>query len=145
MAKKKPEKGDRKVIVVVDKKGGAGKTSLTKWMQFHMGALVMNWGRDRDLQYMVSQATTKHLIIFDLARSRPSDVKESETFCTVEAVKNGSVLGSKWETKHVMFQSPVVIVFMNYFPDPKLLSEDRWNVFTVDAQTNVLSPVKDFV
>jgi len=76
----------------------------------------------------VSTATKRHLILFDLARSRPKNVPESEVWCTVEACKNGSVLKSKWETETILFNTPVVIVFMNYMPDKSYLSEDRWHI-----------------
>jgi len=132
LAAAKPKKGERRVIVVVDKNGGAGKTSLTKWMQFHLEATVLGWGADRDLQYLAATATKKHLYVFDLARSKPKAVGEQDAFAAMEAIKNGSVMKSKWETANVMFPTPIVICFMNYMPDLTLLSKDRWCIFTLN-------------
>jgi len=64
-------------------------------------------------------------VIWDLPRENKGFISSS----TVEAVKNGMVCNTKYETGVKLFNAPHVIIFSNYPPENvEELSKDRWVV-----------------
>ncbi len=68
-------------------------------------------------------------IIWDIPRSSKGNV----SYATLEAVKNGLICNTKYETGVKVFNPPHVIVFANFPPDDESqLSADRWHIISLD-------------
>ena len=119
------EGDERAVLWVVDFDGGKGKSKLSQYLAEKKRAAIFH-----DLNYVHNSfiyAKEKY-VIFDLPRGY--DCKEMRL---IEDLKNGIVNVQKYESKRVIFDPPVVIVFSNSLPNLALLSIDRWHVYTLQA------------
>lgn len=75
-------------------------------------------------------------VIFDIPRSFD---KEHLNYSTIEKIKDGIFLNTKYVPRVKMFKRPKVVVFMNELPDMTKLSEDRYDIFEINnLKTNLL-------
>lgn len=112
----------RRIIWYYDPIGGSGKTEFSNYMVGNHGATVLANGSSRDIAYALPDAPT--IVIFDYTR----DVEERLNYSILEAVKNGRVFSSKYESTTRHFKKPHVVVFANFRPDQSKLSADRWDI-----------------
>ncbi|WAR27255.1 MREP-like protein [Mya arenaria] len=70
------------------------------------------------------------IVVFDFARC----MQEFVNYSIIEAIKNGLIFSPKYESKSLQFKEPAVIVFANDVPCLKQLSEDRWNLMTIENE-----------
>jgi len=118
---------ERKIHWYWEESGNIGKSALVKYLVVKYGALFCDGGKKADLVNLVFNANMDECkcIIWDLPRA----TKGSISYTTLEAVKNGLVCNTKYETGVKAFNTPHVIVFANYPPDDlSALSSDRWDI-----------------
>ncbi len=120
----------REICWVFSKQGGVGKTSFCKYMLCNRDCLYLSKGNYRDLINMVYNAdmTNNNIVLIDIPRNSGNRI----SYSAVEAIKNGLIMNSKYETGFKMFDSPHIVIFANEEPQYELLSEDRWNVVCID-------------
>lgn len=110
---------DRKIHWYVDFVGGAGKTTISKYL-LSRGAFKAS-GKAADILYAYSQRPAD-ICIFDFPRSN------AEFICygAVEAIKDGTFFVGKYES-HCFYKPTAthVIVFANCEPEPGKFSVDR--------------------
>ena len=58
-------------------------------------------------------------------------IRGAVSYNAIEQLKDGLVFSSKYEGGVKMFNPPHVIIFANWLPDVKTLSEDRWNIVNI--------------
>lgn len=123
------EPDDRKIHWYFDPKGGKGKTTFCKHLILERNDTILCTGSTRDSKYIVSQwmestncIKSPKIIIYDIARSQDS---EKVSYQTIEDMKNGIFLSTKYECKTVVYNNPHMIIFSNQLPIPGKLSEDR--------------------
>lgn len=116
----------RKIYWYYDNAGGAGKSSFAKYMYFHHKILTLTIGSAGDLLNVVSKFEGLKAYLFDLSRTKGSKVAMTDLYQTMESVKNGYFVNTKYETGVCCMAIPHVIVFSNHLPDLKALSSDRW-------------------
>lgn len=114
----------RKVHWFVDDAGNAGKTHMCKHLITHKNAFYSVGGKHADILFAYEGQT---LVCFDFPRSAQDFV----CYSVIEALKNGVVTISKYESRTFMFPVPTVFVFSNFAPDRTKLSEDRWDIHTI--------------
>uniref|UniRef100_UPI0040484E1F hypothetical protein n=1 Tax=Shewanella sp. TaxID=50422 RepID=UPI0040484E1F len=119
------EPDDRKIFWFWDNKGNIGKSAFVKYCVVKHSVLFCDGGKKSDLINLVfnQDMDLTRCVIWDLPRSAMGNI----SYATLEAVKNGMVCNTKYETGVKIFNSPHIIVFANFPPDsPAQLSEDRW-------------------
>ncbi len=119
---------DREVLWIMDSKGGKGKSFLAKWLCVMHDAFYIEGGKKSDISYAYDLQET---VVFDLSRA----TEEFVNYSTIESFKNGIIFSPKYESKTKFFKPCRVIVFSNWAPDRRQLSEDRWNVVDLDRRT----------
>lgn len=121
---------DREIIWIYSDKGGIGKTSFCKYMLCKYECLYLSKGNYRDLINMVykSDMNNNKIVLIDIPRNSGNRI----SYSAVEAIKNGLIMNSKYETGFKMFTPPHIAIFSNEEPQYDLLSEDRWNVVKLD-------------
>lgn len=127
----KGEPSERAVYWFWESNGGIGKSAFCKYLVHNYGALFCNGGKSADLINLIFNQNMDNCkcIIWDLPRENKGKISSS----TVEAVKNGMVCNTKYETGTKLFNSPHVFIFSNYKPDcPEELSSDRWIIKCLD-------------
>lgn len=118
---------DRKVNWWWESKGNVGKSAFVKYMVVKHNALFCDGGKKSDLVNLVFNANMDDCkcIIWDL----PRGTKGKVSYSTIEAVKNGMVCNTKYETGVKTFNVPHVFIFANFPPEnPEELSSDRWAI-----------------
>lgn len=118
----------RKIMWYWEKKGCAGKTTLAKHICMNYDAIYVN-GKSSDIKCAITQSIEKKkkgpdIVIFGI----PRDKEDYVQYSALEEVKDGIFFSGKYESGMVMFNIPHIIVFANFKPDVKKLSEDRWSV-----------------
>ena len=123
---------DRRIWWYKDKKGGIGKSSLAKYLCYHHKIIPMKCARQADLINLVFKFPSQKMYIFDVQRTTRKDMF-LDMITTIEEVKTGLVINTKYETGVKMFDRPHIIVFSNYDPPVEKLSNDMIKV--VDLAT----------
>lgn len=128
---------DRKVIWYHDSTGNCGKTWFSKYVMINSDAIRFENGKSADIKYAYSN---QNIVMFDYTRS----VEDHINYEVIEAIKNGTFLNTKYDSRVAVFKIPHVIIFSNSPPDLTKLSMDRWDIRTLtatDAYTPPLPPV----
>lgn len=129
---------DRTVHWYWDPVGCTGKSSLAKHLVMNRKCCLLN-GSSKDSFCALTHYTEDDdidIVVFDLSRSQENRV----SYTAIEGVKNGFFFSGKYESKHVIMNSPHVIVFANFAPDVNKLSLDRWNIVNISAVRTPPSP-----
>jgi len=119
---------DRHIQWICDTEGGTGKSWYIRYKLMTMGiekVFTANCSAMKDIAYAYKG---QPLVYFDLPRTQ----EEKFAYGTVEALKDGKIFSSKYESQMKIFKPPTVIVFANFIPDRRMLSKDRWIVCTVE-------------
>ena len=116
---------NRKIIFVVDKKGGGGKTQWTKWITQQVPNSIAIRLDSKDFLFQIAYQT---LIIIDVPRANVHRIP----YGRLEELKDGIWTTSKFHgTKIMRLAQAHVIVMMNDFPNMKALSEDKYDIIEI--------------
>lgn len=122
-------KGDRKIHVVVDYKGGIGKTEFARWAVLNLPDTIVSGGKASDMknqivEYKKLNGRCPKYIIMDIPRSCLNYI----SYTGVEEIKNMLFYSGKYEGGMVVGNKPFVLMLMNEWPEVAKLSEDRWEI-----------------
>nr|WAE42303.1 MAG: replication associated protein [Cressdnaviricota sp.] len=126
------EPDDRSIHWFWEPNGNIGKSAFVKYMVIKHKALFCDGGKKNDLINLVFNNNMDECkcIIWDIPRAS----KGSISYSTLEAVKNGLVCNTKYETGVKAFNSPHVFVFANFEPENMdNLSPDRWKITKINS------------
>ena len=116
------EQNNRKVLWIVDEKGGQGKSFLGNYLETFDNALYIENGAKKDVAYLYQN---EPIVAINYIRS----VQETMNYGIIENIKDGRMLSAKYESRMKRFRPAKVVAFSNFKPDKTKLSEDRWMVF----------------
>lgn len=131
----------RRINVIVDKKGASGKSSIATYCKCHrfMNAQVIPSILDnfQDLCNCVMSMGKGLLYFADLPRALPK-TKLNQFFGFLEQLKS-HVYDTRYCYKEYYFpQSPVVWLFINHEVDTSLLSRDRWRIYKINDERELV-------
>lgn len=119
------EPDDRKIYWFWESVGNIGKSAFVKYCVVKHRVLFCDGGKKSDIINLVfnNDMDRSRCVIWDIPRASRGSV----SYSALEAIKNGLVCNTKYETGVKTFNSPHIIVFANFPPDdPEQLSSDRW-------------------
>lgn len=125
----KPKTNNRKILWIYEPSGNTGKSMFGKYLEFHnKDVCYTRISKSADILTSASLEYTTYY--FDFPRVL------GPTFCpftALECILDGVVDDCKLKKtpRKLRFMPPWVIVVSNFIPDKKLLSEDRWRIFTI--------------
>lgn len=119
MCEREPD--DRKVFWFFDEKGGAGKTMLGRYLLRNCDAFYWTNSKNADFAYAYEG---QRIVVFDFTRT----LEEHVNYSLLEAVKNGMIVSTKYESVLKNYKSPWLLVFANFQPNVHKMSEDRWQI-----------------
>ena len=122
---------NREITWVVDFKGGKGKTFMSKWLVAMHDAFYVDKGKQSDIIHAYQD---QEYVVFDLCREK----EEHFRYAMLETFKNGIAFSGKYESSTKMFPFAKVVVFSNWEPERKKLSQDRWNIFYLHPESEDL-------
>lgn len=118
---------DRRILFVVDREGGAGKSFLAKWIISQPNAWGCQGGSLRDLMHSYDHTAT--IAVFDMARCNNPDWFP---WAFMENLKNGWYCSTKYQGGLKAFVPPKIIVLMNEDPPRNKLSKDRYEILKIN-------------
>lgn len=119
----KREPDDREIIFVVDPEGNKGKTWFIKYyLKLHDRAQVLSMGKQADMAYALDPDI--RVLFINCTRTQA----EYMNYSLLEAVKDGLVFSSKYESRLVKLNKVHVVVMTNTCPDMNALSADRYKL-----------------
>lgn len=109
--------------------GNVGKSKLAKYLVVKHNALFIDEGKKADLMNLAFNTNwdLTNILVIDIPRENINGT----SYKSIEAIKNGMVCNTKYETGVKVFNSPHIIVFCNYPPDVSKLSKDRWRIHNI--------------
>lgn len=128
----------RTIHWISDIVGNSGKTSFVDYMEYHYGFPHYQYSDSKDTFNLVSKEMQRKAYFFDLSRTKPKLFSTDDIYACLEAVKNGSIVNSKYETSRSRMRRPHVIVFANQEPDYDRMSLDRWKVYTINDKKELI-------
>lgn len=118
----------RKIYWIVDHTGNNGKSFLARYLVLTQKVLLVG-GKRQDVFYQVQKRLENEddpdpfkMVILDV----PRHGKDHVCYGTLETLKNGLIVSSKYEGGTFVFPIPHVVVFANHEPDMSMFSADRW-------------------
>jgi len=123
------EPNDRDIYWYWENKGGSGKTTFGKWIDFNREGVLCISGKSNDIKngiltYKEKNSRFPKVIIIDVPRSNMGYVN----YGAMEEVKNMFFFSGKYEGGSVNGPHPHVIIFANEEPDENMMSLDRWKI-----------------
>lgn len=124
------EQDDRSIHVIVDPKGGAGKTTVSKYCQvLHFAQYVPPLAEAQDFMAFAMEKPSK-AYIFDMPRCETLKQKKG-MWSAVEQIKNGYVYDKRYSYRDMWIEPPAILVFSNEHPPTEYLSADRWHTYKI--------------
>lgn len=124
------EPDDRTIYWVYSKKGSMGKSNFCKYLAYTYNAVICGKGNYSDIINILFNADMDRtqLVVFDLPRNNGNKI----SYSALEAIKNGLICNTKYETGNKLFNPPHILIFANDEPDWDKMSDDRFKVLCVD-------------
>lgn len=124
----------RKITWVWEAKGHVGKSWVATYMGLFMGASVYESAKVADLSCAYVKDFSP-IVCIDIVRCKQDDEYLTGMYGFCEALKNGRIFVSKFNSADAWFKRPHVIVFSNAPPDYKKWSEDRFDVIDLNERS----------
>jgi len=124
------EPDDRTIYWIYSKNGGMGKSTFCKYLAYTYNAVICGKGNYSDIINIMYNANmdNTNLVVFDLPRNNGNKV----SYSALEAIKNGLICNTKYETGNKLFNPPHILIFANDEPEWEAMSDDRFKVLCVD-------------
>lgn len=139
LMKELDDKDYRKIHVLVDYKGGIGKTTMALNLTCTGKAEYIPPVNDsKDMLRMCYDLPTSRLYIIDLTRSMNKD-KLFGLYSGIEQLKNGYIYDDRYKFQRKFIDTPAVLVLTNTSPDSSYLTSDRWIFHILDENEKLLT------
>lgn len=129
------QRDDRKIIFIVDLKGGRGKGWISSRLGTQPFSQALEMEAKKDMK-TVAEVDTQNFFI-NIPRAYG---KENVNYACLEAFKDGMWSSGKYEGKVCNHQAQgimtQVVVTMNFMPDLEALSADRYEIWLLDQMCN---------
>ncbi len=124
------EPDDRTIYWIWSEKGEMGKSTFCKYLAYTYKAVICGKGVYSDIMNIMYNANLDEteLVVFDLPRNNGNKV----SYSALEAIKNGMICNTKYETGNKLFNSPHILIFANAEPEWECMSKDRFKVLCID-------------
>lgn len=121
----------RTINIIYDKKGNNGKSILCSYMRAHKKGFVLPFCNDyKDIMRMIMNVPTKRCYLMDMPRAINKE-KLYQMYSAIETIKNGYAYDDRYHFKEKVFDCPNIWIFTNTLPDMNLLSIDRWKLWKI--------------
>lgn len=134
----------RKVYIIVNPAGSKGKSSfvnnlLTKRLGYFVPSINDHIKLIQACCNIVESIPVEpgcyrrpNCFLLDIPKSMGHNRKElSNLYRVIEELKDGRVVEFRYKYRMILFHTPHIFVYTNEYPDIRLLSEDRFCIYTV--------------
>lgn len=128
----------RTVHCIVDHKGNNGKSILCTYMAVHKYGRKLPYCNDyKDIMRMVMDLPKSKVYLIDMPRALKKE-RLQQMYSAIEDLKNGHAFDDRYKYREEFFDSPQVVVFTNHCPDASMLSADRWSLWAIDDEMQLV-------
>ncbi len=128
----------RTINVIVDKIGNKGKSTLAGYMEVHQRGFAMPAINDiKDLMRIAYDVPTQRCYLIDFPRAMDKS-RLFQFYSGIESLKNGKVYDDRYHYKQRWMDSPNIWIFTNILPELSLLSKDRWKLWEVNSDKELV-------
>lgn len=122
---------DRSIIVILDVIGNTGKSVYAEWLEYYRKAYEIPPMRSmEDIMQCAMCIKSQKCYLVDMPRGMDKS-KMADFYAGLESLKNGVMYDKRYSFKKRRIDRPHIVVFTNTLPDQKLMSADRWKIFTI--------------
>lgn len=133
------EPDDRTILWVWDEPGCSGKTAFAKHLAItRPGRMLYVNGAGKDVYFAIAQALEKNTELDTVVFGYPRSKEQYVSYAALESVKDGFFFSSKYESGMVVFPCPHVLVLANFAPKRNELSRDRWEVYEIGGDHELI-------
>jgi len=127
------KKNIRIINIIVDRKGGKGKSSLRRYLEWNNLAEGLPLVNDFIEMVQMAYSLPSTCYIIDMPRSLKKD-KLAGIFGGIEYIKGGDYFDKRYTMRKRKSDPPNVIVFTNEYPNANYLSIDRWKIWRISSK-----------
>lgn len=123
------DQNDRQITVVIDEKGGRGKSTFSRYLEATHQMDVCPVTDGDACNYI--EYCQKHPFkgyVFDIPRSDTIKTKKA-MWRAIEQVKNGCLYDRRYTSTKTWIDPPKILIFANEEPPLEALTGDRWRVY----------------
>lgn len=135
----------RCINVIIDTSGNNGKSTIAHLSRlFYKGIVLPPINDAKELmQAMADQCINKGVrrvggVFIDLPRGM-NKKQTNNLFIGIEQIKSGYLVDVRHSYKEWDIDAPIVWVFTNSMPDLSLVSKDRWRLWTINEDKELIS------
>jgi len=129
----------RKIDLIFDPIGNIGKSLFSEYLEYEgLAEEIPPFRLMDDIFQWVASRPTKKCYVVDMPRGMKKD-KLGDFYSGIEVIKNGVAYDKRYGATKKRFDRPRVFVFTNALPEFSLMSKDRWNVWTITEEYEMLS------
>lgn len=134
---------DRTVIYIYDIDGGKGKTQFLNYMGVNEGSFCCDGNNKNNVFYCLREHLAENNMRVCIL-TYPKSIKKVN-YSMVEAIKDGFIFSSKYESKTIYFGSCHLVIFSNHEPEFEDLSLDRWKIFEINDNFELINRNDKFI
>ncbi len=128
----------RKINLVHCPEGNTGKSTLAGWLRaYNIGRVLPPVNDYKDLLRIVCACEPARLYVFDMPRSMKKE-KLCQFYSAIETIKDGYAYDDRYSFKEKYFDCPNIWIFTNSLPDITYLSMDRWTIWRIGEENNLI-------
>ena len=139
------EEDDGTIHVIIDECGGAGKSTLCEYMEYHnLGYEMPPFTVAKDLMRACMGLPPQKCYLIDMPRGLKKE-KLCGVYAGLECLKNGVTYDKRRTFKKRRMNRPQIIVFTAKAPDVTLLTPrwKLWNIFDKHSMPQLLDPSRN--
>lgn len=122
--------------------GGTGKTRFTRWMCYNADAEEIPFANDhKDIMRFAYDLGEKQIYLVDMPRAINKQ-KLNSLYAGIEKLKDGYCYDDRYKLQVRRFFPPQICVFTNEEPDLRMLSRDRWRLWTINHKKELKPYIK---
>lgn len=137
----------RKIDLIYDPNGNIGKSLFSEYLEYNgLAEEIPPFRLMDDIFQWVCSRPIKKCYIVDMPRGMKKD-KLGDFYSGIEIIKNGVAYDKRYNAKKIRFDRPRIFVFTNMLPEFSLMSKDRWNVWVIDENYEMIkyNPVTELI
>jgi hypothetical protein len=133
----------RKINLLIDSNGNTGKTNFEDWLAFYNHAFDL-WYDDDHKHMLASAYDNAPQNCFTINLERALDKKNMRSFWTmIERMKDGRFQDNRYKCKRIKTERPHIWIFTNFTPEVWMQSKDRWNLWTINDDKELVEYTED--
>lgn len=129
---------DRSINVIIDTIGNIGKSIFAEYLEYEgLACEIPPFRMMEDIMQCCMGMAEQKVYLIDMPRGMKKD-KLGEFYSGLEALKNGIMYDKRYAFKKRRIDRPQIVVFTNVDPCLELLSRDRWILWDINADYELI-------